>query len=163
MSEKPNITTGATDLGMNIYKINVPNSPTTPTAAVALWEGFRLLYHWSADRSLPGSQLDWLQIKNQIRVESTCSLVLRCSTSQDIEFTLVDHWGIVYNVKRRRFFRSRESPIFVKIRVSKRTSQASISGLRGNPMTALIMKREAQKTHSFLSGPDEVPINFRSL
>ena len=37
MSEKPNITTGATDLGMNIYKINVPNSPTTPTAAVALW------------------------------------------------------------------------------------------------------------------------------
>ena len=26
-----------TDLGMNIYKINVPNSPTTPIAAVALW------------------------------------------------------------------------------------------------------------------------------
>ena len=77
--------------------------------------------------------------------------------------TLVDHWGTVHNVKRRRFFGSRERPVFVKIRVSKRTSQASISGLRGNPMTALIMKREAQKTHWFLSGPDEVPINFRSL
>ena len=42
--------------------------------------------------------------------------------------------------KRRRIFGSQERPVFVKIRVSKRTSQASISRLSGDAMTELFTK-----------------------